>query len=73
MRFVDSFIWRALSPQSRKTLAASLRPGHANMHAVGIKRNRKRKPPEAGLAVPAVPPNDPLPKQGGAEAPLEFD
>lgn len=73
MRFVDSFIWRALSPQSRETLAASLRPGHANMHAAAMKQNRKRKPPEAGLAVPAVPPNGPLPKQGGAEAPLEFD
>ncbi len=30
------------------------------------------KPPEAGLAVPAVPPRGPLPLQGGAEAPLEF-
>lgn len=34
---------------------------------------RRRKPPEAGLAVPAVPPRGPLPKQGGAEAPLTFD
>ena len=34
---------------------------------------RKRKPPEAGIAVPAVPPKGPLPLQGGAEAPLEFD
>lgn len=34
---------------------------------------KKRKPPEAGIAVPAVPPRGPLPKQGGAEAPLEFD
>ena len=31
-----------------------------------------RKPPEAGLPVPAVPPKGPLPMQGGAEAPLEF-
>jgi hypothetical protein len=31
----------------------------------------KRKPPEAGLPVPAVPPRGPLPLQGGAEAPLE--
>ena len=73
MRFVDSFIWRALSLQSRETLAASLRLGHANMQAAAMNRNRKRKPPEAGIAVPAVPPNGPLPKQGGAEAPLEFD
>ena len=33
---------------------------------------RKRKPPEAGLPVPAVPPRGPLPLQGGAEAPLDF-
>jgi hypothetical protein len=33
----------------------------------------KRKPPEAGIAVPAVPPKGPLPKQDGAEIPLDFD
>ena len=33
----------------------------------------RRKPPEAGLAVPAMPPRGPLPLQGGAEAPLTFD
>lgn len=31
-----------------------------------------RKPPEAGLPVPAVPPKGPLPKQGGASAALDF-
>ena len=34
---------------------------------------RRRKPPEAGIAIPAIPPRGPLPLQGGAEAPLEFD
>ena len=34
---------------------------------------RRRRPPEAGLPVPAVPPKGPLPKQGGAEATLTFD
>lgn len=34
---------------------------------------RRRKPPEAGLPVPAITPSGPLPKQGGAAAPLEFD
>ena len=34
---------------------------------------RRGKPPAAGIAVPAVPPRGPLPLQGGAEAPLEFD
>ena len=37
-----------------------------------LKRNPKRKPPEAGIAVPVVPPRGPLPLQGGAEAPLDF-
>ncbi len=32
----------------------------------------KRKPPEAGLPVPAIPPRGPLPLQGGAEAPLDY-
>ena len=35
--------------------------------------SRRPKPPESGLPVPAVPPQGPLPKQGGAAAPLEFD
>ena len=34
---------------------------------------RRRKPPESGLPVPAIPPSDRAPKQGGAAAPLEFD
>jgi len=33
---------------------------------------RKRRPPESGLSVPAVPPRGPIPKQGGAAASLEF-
>jgi hypothetical protein len=36
-------------------------------------RPKRPKPPESGLPVPAVPPQGPLPKQGGAAAPLEFD
>lgn len=36
-------------------------------------RAPRRKPPEAGIAVPVVSPRGPLPKQGGAAAPLEFD
>jgi hypothetical protein len=31
----------------------------------------RKKPPEAGLPVPAIPPHGPLPNQGGAVAPLE--
>ena len=44
----------------RQLLQAGLRP-----------KSGKRKPPEAGLSIPAVPPRGPLPLQGGAEAPLE--
>jgi hypothetical protein len=39
-------------------------------------RNRpapRRKPPEAGVAVPAVPPRGPLPRHDGAAAPLNFE
>lgn len=32
-----------------------------------------RKPPEAGIPAPAVPPRGPLPKQGGAAAFLDFE
>ena len=38
-----------------------------------LEPKRKRKPPESGLMVPAVPPHRPLPLKGGAEAPLEFE
>jgi hypothetical protein len=38
-----------------------------------VAATRRDRPPEAGLPVPAIPPCGPLPKQGGAEAALEFD
>ena len=37
-----------------------------------VRRAGPRKPPEAGMPVPAVPPRGPQPLQGGAEAPLDF-
>ncbi len=61
----------ARGPEARKrrakanTLAAAARAER--------KRINRRKPPEAGIAIPAVPPGGPLPIQGGAEAPLDFD
>jgi len=36
-----------------------------------IQRANRRKPPETGVAIPAVPPKGPLPLEGGAEAPLD--
>ena len=47
-------------------------PRHDTLKSV-LNRRPRRKPPEAGIAMPAVPPKGPLPKTGGAEAPLEFD
>ncbi|MBY6219076.1 hypothetical protein [Qipengyuania aquimaris] len=41
--------------------------------AAHVRKNRKRNPPESGIPAPAEPPKGPLPKQGGAEAPLTFD
>lgn len=38
----------------------------------GRRSQSRRKPPGAGLPMPAVPPKGPLPLQGGAEAPLDF-
>ena len=36
-----------------------------------VDRTNRRKPPEAGLPLPAELPRGPLPLQGGAEAPLD--
>lgn len=47
--------------------------GASSLDEVLRKRKPRRKPPEAGIAVSAVPPGGPRPKQGGAEAPLDFD
>ena len=47
--------------------------GNIRIGSPGIRFGHKRKPPESGLAVPVVPPKGPLPKHGGAEAPLDND
>lgn len=57
---------------SRPHRGSMLRIALNFLHTRGPGR-RPRKPPEAGLPVMAVPPRGPLPLQGGAEAPLEFD
>ena len=60
---------------ARKRVARpDLRPGSRSLNDILRQRpTPRRKPPEAGLAVPAVPPRGPLPMQGGAAAPLDFD
>lgn len=45
---------------------------HLQTLKANLGRRPKRKPPEAGIAVPAVSPKGPLPGQNGAEAPLDF-
>ena len=56
-----------------KSIAAECAALQNQLREAGIvPRNPKRRPPEAGIAAPAIPPNGPLPKQGGAEAPLDF-
>ena len=69
---IQRFVEQSRPAQHRKALIAARIAAAARSGARG-NPEPKRKPPEAGLAVPAVPPNGPLPKQGGAEAPLEFD
>ncbi len=45
---------------------------HLRVLKTNLSQRPPRKPPESGMRVPAVPPRGPLPKQGGAEAPLDF-
>ncbi|MXP10794.1 hypothetical protein [Pseudoblastomonas halimionae] len=53
-----------------REVEADLLSRHLSRHlSNGTKR---RKPPEAGMPMPAIPPKGPLPMQGGAEAPLDF-
>ena len=70
---------RSRLSEAESTAAAAIRERDAlrsQLLRSGLKPKgggRRPKPPEAGLPVPAIPPGGPLPLQGGAEAPLEFD
>lgn len=55
--------------EARASIAQRAAERSALMQRLGA---RRRKPPEAGLAIPAVPPRGPLPRQGGAAAALNF-
>jgi hypothetical protein len=59
-------------PRERLKLAKEIKSLRALMTKLAPEP-KLRKPPESGLPVPAIPPRGPLPKQGGAAAPLEFD
>ena len=62
---LDAALSGVRDPYARRVIAENL--------LKALQPRGKRKPPESGLMVPAVPPRGPLPLQGGAEAPLEFD
>jgi hypothetical protein len=62
---LDAALSGVRDPYARRVIAENL--------LKALRPRGKRKPPESGLMVPAVPPRGPLPLQGGAEAPLEFD
>lgn len=70
---VTSRLKRETSPEERIGLRAEL--AHLRRLLVALRDGGwpGRRPPEAGLPVPAVPPRGPLPMQGGAAAPLDFD
>ncbi len=59
---------------SKRGPTADQRSGTQSFDAFMRKHGRnRRKPPEAGVAAPAVPPRGPMPKQGGAAAMLDFE
>ncbi|MFM7348573.1 MAG: hypothetical protein ACKO01_03690 [Erythrobacter sp.] len=60
----------AAGPQVGKVKAPRAQPLRDVMRSAPP---RRRKPPEAGLPVPAVPPRGPVPLKGGAAARVEFD
>ncbi|PZT86973.1 MAG: hypothetical protein DI637_09980 [Citromicrobium sp.] len=66
-------IGQGIRKGSRRTMRGGTTSSLADVLAHRARRKPPRKPPEAGMPVPAIPPGGPLPKQGGAEAPLEFD
>jgi hypothetical protein len=57
----------------RHRTSPDMRPGARSLNDLLRQRpTARRKPPEAGFPVPAVPPRGPQPLQGGAAAPLDF-
>lgn len=56
----------------RGSLRVDDRPGARSLADIMRSQSRpRRKPPEAGLPMPAVPPRGPVPLQGGAAAALD--
>lgn len=66
--------YERLLKKAEKTGKNRRREREAMLRRLGRKpKPPGKRPPETGLAVPAIPPRGPLPLQGGAQAPLEFD
>ena len=70
-----------LAVAAGKTIAAGrhrpkpdILPGSLSITDMMQSRPRpRRKPPESGLPVPAIPPRGPAPLQGGAAARIDFE
>ncbi len=62
----------AATTDSEERILLTAEIAHLSGLKDSLKASRRRKPPESGVPVPAVLPDGPLPKQGGAAAPLEF-
>ncbi len=56
----------------QRQLAVNHRMTNLTRQLLAEARRKRRKPPEAGLSFPAIPPKGPRPMQGGAAAPLDF-
>lgn len=56
----------------QRRLKVGYNPSAAALEEAQQEALRRKKPPEAGLAIPIEPPKGPKPKQGGAAAPLDF-
>lgn len=59
--------------EERQRRFRSIHSQHEERFMRNFRHQPKRKPPEAGLAVPVEPPRGPMPMEGGAEAPLNFE
>ena len=69
MTFYEKLLRKAASKEQRRLWKHT-----RAMNGIGLgPKGPRKKPPETGIAVPAVPPQGPLPLQGGAQVPLTFD
>ena len=56
-----------------RAFAAIERKFREGIRKISVQIKRKRRPDDGGMPALVEPPRGPMPLQGGAEAPLEFD